>query len=56
MPGLITTIWAYFGCTNASPEMKKKKMTIILKIKRRSKAQRADKLRNLKRHIAWVSL
>jgi len=29
----------------------KKKMTIILKIKKRNKVQRADKLQNLKRHI-----
>ena len=32
-----------------------KKITIILKIKRRSKAQREDKLQNLKGHIPWVS-
>jgi len=29
----------------------KKKMTIFLKIKGRNKAQREDKLQNLKRHI-----
>ena len=46
-PKINTSLWLY---------NMKKKMTIILKIKRKNKAQRAYKLWNLRRHIPQVSL
>jgi len=46
-PKINTSLWLY---------NMKKKMTIILKIKRKNKAQRAAKLWNLRRHIPQVNL